>query len=63
MQERNATQSDVAEAIRTAATAEPSADGPSRWRLLGGSDWEGDPLNVVIAIDGNMVTVITLIGG
>ena len=62
MQERGATQSDVAEAIRTATSAEPSADGPNRWRVRGGSDWDGDPLSVVIAIDGNMVTVITLIG-
>jgi hypothetical protein len=62
MQERGATESDVAEAVKTATSAEPGTDRPNRWRLSGGSDLDGDPLDVVVAVQGNTVTVVTLIG-
>lgn len=62
MQERGATQDDVGEAVMTAKQAQPSPDHANRWRLRGGCDLDGDPLDVVIAVDGNVVTVITLMG-
>lgn len=62
MQERRATQRDVGQAIITATQAAPSADRPNRFRLSGGCDLDGDALDVVVAIDGNTVTVVTIIG-
>jgi hypothetical protein len=62
MQERGATQEDVSEAILTAKQVTPSKQHRNRWQLTGGCDLDGEPLDVVFAVDGNVVTVVTLFG-
>ena len=62
MQERGATQEDVGEAVKTASAALPDQERINRWQLIGGRDLDGDELNVVIAVDGNTVTVVTIMG-
>lgn len=57
MQERLATHADVRHAVMTADLAVVSDDGPNRWVLCGGYDLDDCGLRVVVAIDGDTVTV------
>jgi len=59
MPERGAQARDVECAVKTAtsATWRPS---DSSWRLSGGTDLDGQPLDVAVAIEGNTVRVITV---
>jgi hypothetical protein len=53
---------DVDEAVRTAMTAIWQAD-RGTWKLIGGTDLDGDPLTVVVAIDDDRsVTLVTVHG-
>jgi len=62
MDERGATPSDVAIAIMTSTAILPDRHRLHRYRLSGGTDRKGEPLNVVIDIRRNVVTVVTIMG-
>jgi hypothetical protein len=62
MRERGATQNDVAVAIMTSTAVLPDPQRLGRFRLIGGTDVAGDVLDLVIAIDGHVVTVVTVLG-
>lgn len=57
MAERGARRSDVLEAIRSARTAKRQDKG--RWRV-DGVDLDGDDLSVIVALDGTVVAIITV---
>jgi hypothetical protein len=63
MQERDVSRRDVAEAIMTSTSVLPDPARVGRFRLVGGTDHSGDPLDVVIAVDGRVVTVVTVLEG
>jgi hypothetical protein len=49
MAERSASRQDISHALTTAARATPQVhENGERWRLEGGSDEEGEPLNLVV---------------
>jgi hypothetical protein len=58
--ERNATVSDIRNAILTAKIATWREDDRS-WRLSGGTDIDGDHLDVAVGIEGNEVRIITVL--
>jgi hypothetical protein len=58
MEERGARRGDVLEAIRTARKATRQESG--RWRV-DGVDLDGDDLGVIVALDGTVVAIITVI--
>ncbi|HEY3237580.1 MAG TPA: DUF4258 domain-containing protein [Polyangiaceae bacterium] len=62
MQERGATVNDV-EAAVSSATSAAYDRGQGTWKLAGGVDLDGSPLDVVVAFGGNRVRVITVVEG
>jgi hypothetical protein len=63
MQERGVSRRDVAEAIMTSTAVQRDSQRLGRFCLVGGTDHSGDPLDVVIAVNGSVVTVVTVLGG
>jgi hypothetical protein len=62
MQQRRASEYDVAHAIMTSTAIHPDRHRLHRFRLSGGTDRDGEPLSVVIDIHRNIVTVVTVMG-
>jgi hypothetical protein len=56
MDERGASADDVCEALVTAKRAEHEVQ-RDRWTVRGGEDTDGDPLNVVVAIEADVIVV------
>jgi hypothetical protein len=55
MRQRNVTRRDICLALRSATSAVQQAE--AKWRLNGGRDDDGEPLDVVVAFTGNVLVV------
>lgn len=56
MDERDATEEDVRQALRTATDATHQAD-RDNYRVSGGADLDGDSMSVVVVIEADVVVV------
>ena len=59
MPQRNATLEDIETAVCSATAAKHDPE-KGTWKLTGGADIDGDSLDVCVAIEGNVVRVVTL---